>query len=364
MTQLGSRPTSNLVRRSHFNPYQRCHLTGYDVASDLSGLGMKRREFITLIGGAAAWPLAVSAQQRTRPVVGFLGTGLDARQNWLAAFRAGLGGEGFVDGKNVRLEYRSDDGGAEGLSQLADGLVRGEAAVIAASGPTAALAAKRATSTIPIVFLSGADPVHIGLVSSFHRPNENITGFYFPVTELPAKRLALLHELLPVAKRIAVLVNPADAATAEPTIRGVLVAGRALSLDVEVFNATTRTEIDTAFVALSKWGPDALLVGSDPLFITARAQLLALATRHAFPTIYFQRDYVEAGGLMSYGPDYADSYRGAGVYVGRILKGTKPAELPVQQSTKLELVINLKTAKTLGLEMPAMLLGRADEVIE
>jgi putative tryptophan/tyrosine transport system substrate-binding protein len=325
----------------------------------------RRREFIRFLANATvAWPLAVSAQQRTAPVVGFLGTGLDARQLWLAAFRAGLGGEGFVDGQNVRLEYRSGDGGAEGLSQLADDLVRGQAAVIAASGPAAALAAKRATSTIPIVFLSGADPVHIGLVSSFPRPNENITGFYFPVTELPAKRLALLHELLPAAKRIAVLVNPADAATAEPTIRGVLLAGPALSLDVEVFNATTSTEIDAAFVALSKWRPDALLVGSDPLFITARAQLLALATRHGFPTIYFQRDYVEAGGLMSYGPDYVNSYRQAGVYVGRILKGTKPAELPVQQSTKLELVINLKTAKALGLEIPPNLLAQADEVFE
>ncbi|MBR1120658.1 ABC transporter substrate-binding protein [Bradyrhizobium lablabi] len=325
----------------------------------------RRREFITFLAGTAvAWPLAVFAQQRTAPVVGFLGTGLDARRHWLAAFRAGLGGEGFVDGQNVRLEYRSADGGAEEWPQLADDLVRREAAVIAASGPTAALAAKRATSTIPIVFLSGADPVHMGLVSSFHRPNGNITGFYFPVTELPAKRLALLHELLPVAKRIAVLVNPAVAATAEPTVRGVVVAGHALSLDVEIFNATTSTEIDAAFAALSKWRPDALLVGSDPFFITARAQLVALAARHAFPAIYFQRDYVEAGGLMSYGPDYADSYRQAGVYVGRILKGTKPVELPVQQSTKVELVINLKTAKALALEVPPNLLARADEAIE
>jgi len=326
---------------------------------------MRRREFITLLGGAAAvWPLTVFAQQRAAPVVGFLGPGLDARRQWLAAFRAGLGGEGFVDGRNVRLEYRSADGGAEGLRELVADLLRREAAVIAASGPSAALAAKRATPTIPIVFLSGVDPVQMGLVSSFHRPDENITGFYFRVDELPAKRLALLHELLPMAKRIAVLVNSAEAATAEPTVREALVAGQALSLDVEFFRASTSAEIDAAFAALSNWRPDALLVGSDPLFITSRAQLVALSARHALPAIYFLREYVEAGGLMSYGPDYADTYRQAGAYVGRILKGTKPAELPVQQSTKLELVINLKTAKALALEVPPNLLARADEAIE
>ena len=324
-----------------------------------------RRKFITFLAGtAAAWPLRVSAQQRAAPVVGFLGTGLDARRHWLAAFRAALSAAGFVDGQNMTLEYRSADRGAEEFTELAADLVRRGAAVIVASGPPAALAAKRATPTIPIVFMSGADPVHMGLVSSFHRPDGNITGFYFPVTELPAKRLALVHELLPMGKRIAVLVNPADAATAEPTVRSVGVAGRALNLDVEVFNASTSAEIDAAFAALSKWRPDALLVGSDPLFNTAQAQLVALAARHALPAIHFQRDYVEAGGLMSYGPDYADAYRQTGVYVGRILRGTKPAELPVQQSTKLELVINLKTAKALGLAVPQSLLATADEVIE
>jgi putative ABC transport system substrate-binding protein len=212
--------------------------------------------------------------------------------------------------------------------------------------------------------MSGADPVHIGLVSSFNRPDGNITGFYFPVTELPAKRLALLRELLPTSKRIAVLVNPSDVATAEPTVRETMAAGRALSLDVEVFNADTSAEIDSSFAAVSKWRPDALLIGSDPLFITTRVQLVALAARHALPTIYFQRDHVDAGGLISYGPDYADSYRQAGVYVGRILKGAKPAELPVQQSTKFELVINLRTSKALGLDIPSNLLARADETIE
>ena len=245
---------------------------------------MRRRDFIGLLGGTAAvWPFSVFAQQRAAPVVGFLGPGLEAGRHWLAAFRAGLGSQGFVDGQNVRLEYRSADGGAEGMRELAADLARREAAVIAASGPSAALAAKRVTQSIPIVFLSGVDPVQIGLVSSFNRPDGNITGFYFPVDELPAKRLALLHELLPVAKRIAVLVNSAEAATAEPTVRGVLVAGQSLSLDVEVFRASTSAEIDAAFGALSRWRPDALLVGSDPLFITSRAQLVALSARHALP---------------------------------------------------------------------------------
>ena len=325
---------------------------------------MRRREFVKLIGVAASWPLAVSAQQRVVPVVGFLGPGLDARQHWLAAFRAGLAGEGFVVGQNVRLEYRSADSGAETFTELAADLVRREVAVIAASGPAAALAAKRATPAIPIVFLSGGDPVQMGLVPSFHRPDGNVTGIYLAVTELPAKRLALVHELLPMARRIAVLVNPAVAATAEPTVRGVGVAGRALGLDIETFNASTIAEIDAAFSALSKWQPDALLVGSDPLFITAQALLVTLAARHSLPAMHFQRDYVEAGGLMSYGPDYADSYRQAGGYVGRILRGTKPSELPVQQSTKLELVINLKATKALGLEVPPQLLARADDVIE
>jgi putative ABC transport system substrate-binding protein len=325
---------------------------------------MRRRDIIAGAAVcAAAWPLTVFAQQRA-PVVGFLGPGLDARRQWLAAFRAGLGGEGFTDGQNVRLEYRSADGGTEAVQGLAADLVRRGAAVIAASGPAAALAAKRATPTIPIVFLSGVDPVQMGLVSSFHRPDGNITGFYLVVNELPAKRLALLHDLSPAASRIAVLVNSAEATTAEPTVREVLVAARALSLNIEIYRASTSAEIDAAFAALSNWRANALLVGSDPFFITSRAQIVALSARHAVPAIYFQRDYVEAGGLMSYGPDYADAYRQTGIYVGRILKGTKPAELPVQQSTKLELVINLKTAKALALEVPPSLLARADEAIE
>ena len=325
---------------------------------------MKRREFITLLGGAAAaWPIAAGAQQSAMPVVGFLGPALDTRRQWLAEFGKGLGAEGFVEGQNVTIEYRSADG-AEGLPGLAADLVRRQVAVIFAAGPPAAAAAKRATQTIPIVFLSGGDPVQMGLVSSFHRPSGNVTGFYFLVTELVAKRLALLHELLPRAKRVAVLVNPTNVATAEPTVRDVAIVGRALSLDIQVYNASTSGELDAAFAAFSSWGPEALFVGPDPLFITERAQLVTLAARYALPASYFQRDHVEGSGLMSYGPDYADFYRQAGTYVGRLLKGVRPADLPVQQPTKLELVINLKTAKALALTIPPAFLAHADEAIE
>jgi putative tryptophan/tyrosine transport system substrate-binding protein len=295
-------------------------------------------------------------------VVGFIGPTLDTRQHWLAAFRKGLGAEGFVEGRNATIEYRSADG-PNTLPGLATELVRRRVAVIFASGPPAALAAKRATQTIPIVFLSGGDPVQLGLVSSFHQPVGNVTGFYFLATGLVAKRLALLHELLPAGTRVAVLVNPTNA-TAEPTMRDAAAAGRTLNLDIQAFNASTVGEIDAAFAALSSWRAKALFVGPDPLFNTEREQLVTLAARYALPASYFQRDHVEAGGLMSYGPDYADSYHQAGAYVGRLLKGARPADLPVQQPTKFELLINLKTAKTLGLEVPPTLLARADEVIE
>jgi ABC-type uncharacterized transport system substrate-binding protein len=326
---------------------------------------MKRREFITLLGGAAAaWPLVARAQQPVLPVIGFLGPALGTREHRLAEFRRGLGEEGFVEGRNVAIDYRSVDGGIEGVQEVAANLVRRQITVIFASGPPAARAAKRATQTIPIVFLTGGDPIQMGLVSSFNRPGGNATRLYVQVTELAAKRLALLHELLPAAKRIAVLVNPSDPATAEPPTRDLGMAGRALGLEIEIFKASTNAEIGAAFAALSRWRPDALLVGSDPLFITERAQLVALTARNALPASHFQRSYVEAGGLMSYGPDYARSYHQAGGYVGAILKGARPADLPVQQPTKLELVINLKTAKTLDLAIPDRLLALADEVIE
>jgi putative ABC transport system substrate-binding protein len=325
---------------------------------------MRRRDFILVAGGAVAWPLAARTQQSTMPAIGFLGPALASRQHWLTAFRKGLGSEGFVDGQNVTIEYRSADGGARGLPELAADLVRRQVAAIAASGPPAALAAKSATQTIPVVFVSGGDPVQMGLVSSFHRPGGNVTGFYFLTTEIVAKRLALLHELLPGATRVAVLVNPNNAATAEPTARDTAAASRALGLDIQVFNAATGDDIDAAFAAFSLWRPEALFIGPDPLFNTRRAQLVTLAARHALPACYFQRDHVEAGGLVSYGPDFADFFRQAGAYIGRILKGARPADLPVQQPTKLELVINLKTAKDLALTIPPAFLARADEVIE
>ena len=323
-----------------------------------------RRQFITLLGGAVtAWPLAARGQQPAVPVIGFLGPALDTRRHWIAAFRSGLGAEGFFEGHNTTIEYQSADGRVT-LPELAAELVRRQVAVIFASGPPAALAAKRSTQSMPIVFVSGGDPVQMGLVSSFHQPAGNVTGFYFLLTGLVAKRLALLHELFPRGKRVAVLVNPANVATAEPTKRDSAVASRELGLDMQVFNASTSGEIDAVFAAFSSWRPEALFVGPDPLFNTERAQLVALAASHTLPVSYFQRDHVEAGGLMSYGPDFADVYRQAGAYVGRVLKGARPADLPVQQPTKFALVINLKTAKALGLEVPPTLLARADEVIE
>ena len=325
---------------------------------------MRRRDFIKVIAGSAAtWPLSGRAQP-AMPVVGFLGPALSTREHWITAFRKGLATEGFIEGDNVTIDYRSADGGAEGLPELAVGLVRRQVAVIFASGPPAALAAKRSTQTIPIVFVSGGDPAQMGLVSSFNQPELNVTGFYFLATELVAKRLALLRELLPRSKRVAVLVNPTNAATAEPTARDVAIAGRALGLDIQIFNASTGREIESVFTALSGWQPEALFVGPDPLFNTERAQLVTLAARYTLPASYFQRDHVEADGLMSYGPDFADSYHRAGVYVGRLIKGARPADLPVQQPTKLELAINLKTAKALNLDVPSTLLARADVVIE
>lgn len=319
---------------------------------------------VVLAGCTATFPFSARAQQTSMPAIGLLGPELDRRQHWLAAFRDGLGGEGFVEGRNVSIEYRSADGGVEKLPELATDLIRRPVAVIFAAGPPAALAAKRATQSIPVIFVSGGDPVQMGLVSSLHRPGGNVTGFYYLVTELVAKRLALLHELLPGIKRVAVLVNPANPASTEPTVRNAAVIGRALDLDVQIFNADSGEALNATFGTLSNWRPDALLVAPDPLFNSERMRLVTLAARYRLPTSYFQRDHVEASGLMSYGPDFSDFFRHAGVYVGRVLKGAQPTELPVQQPTKLELVINLRTAKALGITVPQSLLARADEVIE
>ena len=329
---------------------------------------MNRREFITLIGGAAvAWPLAARAQQRAMPVVGFLNaTSPDGFTERLTAFRQGLKDTGYVEGENVAIEYRWAEGQMERLPALAAELVRRPVAVIAAPGNTSVvLAAKAATTTIPIVFAVAEDPVRLGIVTSVARPGGNLTGVNFFNAELVAKRMELLRELVPGAVRVAVLVNPAtDVANAESVVRDVDAAARAKGAQIQVFNASTSREIDAAFAALVRERLDALFVSGDGFFNSRRVQLVHLATRYAVPTTYAARDYPAVGGLMSYGTSITDTYRQTGVYAGRILKGAKPADLPVTQATKFELVINHQTARTLGLAVPASLLSLADEVIE
>ena len=329
---------------------------------------MKRRAFITLLGGAAvAWPLAARAQQRAMPVVGFLNaTSPDGFTERLTAFRQGLKDTGYVEGENVAIEYRWAEGQMERLPALAAELVRRPVAVIAAPGNTSVvLAAKAATTTIPIVFAVAEDPVRLGIVTSLARPGGNLTGVNFFNAELVAKRMELLRELVPGAVRVALLVNPAtDVANAESVVRDVDAAARAKGAQMQVFNASTSREIDVAFAALVRERLDALFVSGDGFFNSRRVQLVHLATRYAVPTTYAARDYPAVGGLMSYGTSITDTYRQTGVYAGRILRGAKPADLPVTQATKFELVINHQTARTLGLAVPASLLSLADEVIK
>jgi putative ABC transport system substrate-binding protein len=329
---------------------------------------MRRREFITLLGGAAAaWPLAAArAQQLPMPVIGFLDSrAADAMASRLGAFRHGLKELGFAEGENVSVVYRWAENRVDRLPELAAELVGRQVTVIVTTGgPTTALAAKTATTTIPIVFLVGEDPVRLGLVGSLARPSGNLTGINLLANELEAKRLELLHQLVPGAARVAVLVNPADARNTETTLREVGAAARSIGMQVQVLSASTAREIEEALAAVGQERPDALFVGSAAFLNVRRVQLVQLASYHRLPVTFSLREAAEAGGLMSYGPSIEDAYRQWAVYAGRILKGAKPADLPVVQSSKFELVINLTTARMLGLTVPDKLLAAADEVIE
>ena len=327
---------------------------------------MRRRQFITLLGGAAtAWPLAARAQQAAMPLIGFLGSeSSDLFAGRLHAFHEGLNDTGFVEGRNVAIEYRWAESQYDRLPALATDLVRRQVTVMVATTTPSLLAAKAASTTIPIVFLTGSDPVEIGLVASLSRPGGNMTGVANLSVEVGAKQLELLHELIPAATRIALLVNPTNPVLADTLSRDLETAARAIRQQIHVVSAGTERDFDAAFTKLVQQGVGALVVGNDPLFNSRPDRLVALAARHAIPAIYPYREFAAAGGLMSYGSSLAEAYRLVGVYSGRILKGEKVTDLPVQQSTKVELVINVKTAKVLGLTFPITLLGRADEVIE
>jgi putative ABC transport system substrate-binding protein len=324
----------------------------------------RRREFIALLGGAAAWPLVARAQQPAMPMIGFLHPASPHAAGYqLSSFHQGLKETGFVDGENVATEYRWADNQTDRLPALAAELVRRQVAVIATAG-TSAFAVKAATTTIPIVFVGGEDPVKLGLVASLARPGGNLTGINWFGGELSAKRLELLRQMVPTATRVAVLVNPAFATLTEITLRDVEPAARAMGLQIEVLNADTSRGIDAAFEIIERERPDALFVGPSPLLNSRRVQMVQLAARYALPASYPSREFAEAGGLMSYGASLADAWRQVGVYTGRILKGAKPADLPVVQSSKFELVINVQTARMLRLTVPPTLLATADEVIE
>jgi putative tryptophan/tyrosine transport system substrate-binding protein len=327
--------------------------------------GMRRREFVALLGGAAAWPLAVRAQHSAMPVIGFLNA--DSPQRYgqpLSAFLKGLGETGYVDGRNVAIEYRWAEGRYDRLPAMAADLVHRQVTVIAATSTAAALAAKAATTTIPIVFEMGSDPVRLGLINSLNRPDGNITGVTQLNWEVIPKRLELLHELLPTARVMALLVNPTDSVYAEMQSRAVLAAAHTLGLELRVLNASTEDDFYSAFANVVHLRAGGLVIGGGAFFYSRIKQLAALAIRHAVPAVFQSREFVAAGGLLSYGSEITDAYRLAGVYTGRVLKGDRLADLPVLQATKVELFINLKTAKALGVTVPLPLSGRADEVIE
>ena len=327
---------------------------------------MRRRKFLGVLGGAATgWPLAARAQQRAMPAIGLLNSqSPDTYADRLRAFRQGLKETGFVEGENVAIEYRWAENQVDRLPELAAELVRRQVAVIAAFGGPASASAAKATTTIPIVFTVAEDPVKLGLVASLARPGGNLTGVNFFSVELAAKRLELLRELVPAAARVAVLLNPAEATIAAANLRDVETSARAMTLQIQVVRASTSREIDAAFASFALARPDALFISSGPFFTARRVQLAHLATRHAIPAIHVSREYAEAGGLISYGATQSDTLRQAGIYAGRILKGVKPADLPVVQSSKFELVINAQAARILGLTVPQTMLATADEVIE
>jgi putative tryptophan/tyrosine transport system substrate-binding protein len=326
---------------------------------------MIRRDFITLLGGAAVWPLAVRAQQPAMPVIGFLNSASAAEwKRFVDAFRRGLNETGFAEGQNVAIEYRWAEGDYGRLPELAADLVRRRVAVIVATGgTTSAVAAKRVTGAIPIVFTAGGDPVKDGLVASINRPGGNVTGVYILTSDLTAKRLEILREVVPNASLIGVLVNP-NGATAAVQLAAVQDVERATGQRMRIVRASTERELDAAFAAIVQAGIEALIVGADAFFSSRRGQLIGLAARHQLAAIYEWREFVEAGGLMSYGSNLADGYHQVGIYAGRILKGEKPSDLPVIQLSKVEFVVNLKTARSLGLTFSLPLIGRANEVIE
>ena len=326
---------------------------------------MRRREFISLLGGATAWPLAARAQQSARPVIGFLSSRSPAESaSDVAGFRQGLAQTGYVENQNLAIEYRWAENRYERLPALAADLAGRQVAVIAAlGGPVTALAVKAATKTVPFVFITGVDPVKLGLVASFARPGGNATGLNIFITAIEAKRLGLLRELVPTAARIAVIVNP-NSPEVDSQLNDVQTGADAVGWELQILRVGSEAEFDSAFATLARSAVEALLVAADPFFNSQRERIVALAARHKIPAIYEARGYAVAGGLMSYGPNLPDAYRQVGLYTGQILKGAKPANLPVIQPTALELVINLKTAKAVGIEVPPTLLARADEVIE